>query len=750
MKRKTFTEHLAAVSVRRPWLVIAAWTAALVLGAFAATGIGGVLTTDMKFYASTESQRADDLVKQQLGEEPKREIVVVRSASRTVDDPGFRTLVGDLTDQLRAMPGSVAMVTNAFESGDASLVSADAKTTLIPVVLKDGEASEIVKPVLALANAYDGRDGFTVVSGGDGSISRAFTDTSEKDLQTAEVLGMPIALVVLAIVFGALVAAGVPIALSMVAIVIAVGITALIGQGFELSTFVLNMISMIGLAVGIDYSLLIVQRFREERRKGIARDAAIVHAGATASRAVVFSGLSVIAALSGLLIVPDSVFRSIAIGAIVVVVVALLAATTLLPAMLRLLGDRVDRLRIRIPGMGRRGGAEASGSFWARATGIVLRHPVLSVVGSVALLVTAATPYLAIELGSSGVTSLPAETSAARAFSILNSEFNAGVLAPARIVVDAPQVHGPRVAGEIARLQAELSVDGDFGTPAVQYSPDGTLAIISVAVKGDAGGDQARSAITRLRHQYIPAAFTSGSATALVTGETASALDYRDVIGFYTPLVFAFVLGLSFVILLVVFRSIVVPLKAIVMNLLSVGAAYGLMVLVFQGGAGNEIFGFQKVERIETWIPLFMFAVLFGLSMDYHVFLLTRIREHFDETRDNLASVTFGVRTTAGMITGAALIMVSVFGGFAAGQLTMFQQVGFGLAVAIILDATVVRTVLVPASMALLGDLNWYLPSWLGWLPRVSIEGRAGGMAQPAAAPSAAHAPFTVRVPEGQ
>jgi len=730
MHRPNFTERLATLSVHRPWRVIAVWVVALLLGVVAAAGIGEVLTTDMAFNADTDSSRADRLITDRLGAEPKRELVVVQSSSRSVEDPAFRALVTQLTAQLRAMPGSVAKVTDVFESGDPSLISSDHHATLVPVILAEGQAPELARPILALTQSYDGKDGFTVVTGGDGSVTRAFSDTAEQDLQKAEMLGMPIALLVLAVVFGALMAAGVPIALSVVAIIIAVGITALIGREFELSTFVLNMITMIGLAVGIDYSLLVVQRFREERRGGLERDAAIIHAGGTASRAVVFSGLSVIAALFGLLIVPDSVFRSIAAGAIVVVIVALLAATTLLPAMLRLLGDRVDRLQVRIPGAARASSGSASQAFWTKATGLVLRHPVVSVIVSVAFLLAAAAPYLSIELGSTGVTGLPAQTSAARAFTILNRDFNAGMLAPTLIVVEADRVGDAGPQSDVARLDARLATDSDFGVPSVQRSADGTLEVISVPIKGDSGSDQARSAIRRLRGEYVPAAFISGSAIALVTGATAMNMDYADVIARYTPVVFAFVLGLSFIILLVVFRSIVVPLKAILMNLLSVGAAYGLMVIVFQDGFGADFFGFQKVERIETWIPLFMFAVLFGLSMDYHVFLLSRIRERFDETADNLASVTFGVRTTAGMITGAALIMVSVFSGFAAGHLAMFQQVGFGLAVAVMLDATIVRTVLVPASMTLLGDLNWYLPSWLGWLPKVSIDGREG-FAQP-------------------
>jgi RND superfamily putative drug exporter len=723
-------EQLARFSTRRPWLVVGLWVAVLVAALAAATRVGDVLTTGAENYVSTGSRQANDILEERFfGRERATEVVVVQSPSRTTDDPAYRAFVEDLTARIRGLGADVESVTNIYESGAAGLVSSDGRTTLLPLVLlgEKVDAEDHVEPLIALLETVDGRDGFTVVTGGDGSSSLAFTEQSQEDLRTAEVFGVPIALVILVLVFGALLAAGLPLVLGIVSILIAVGLTAVIGQAFELSTFVINFVTTMGLAVGIDYSLIVVQRFREERGRGLPRDEAIVAAGGTASRAVLFSGMAVIVALFGMVIVPNSIFRSLGVGAILVVAVAIMAALTLLPAILRLLGDRVNSVRVRIPGLGRRSERR---SFWDVTTAFVVRHPVPSLVASVALLVAAATPYATIKLGWAGVSSLPEDTQAHRAFAILDEEFSAGVLSPASVVVDGSP-DDPDVAAGIELLIARLGQDREFGPATVEANAGRDAVRISVPLAGDPQGNAARDAVFRLRGEYIPEAFGRLADRVFVTGATAEGADNTGIIRDYTIPVFAFVLGLSFVILLLVFRSIVVPIKAMIMNLLSVGAAYGLMVLVFQHGVGNELFGFSQVERIESWVPLFMFATLFGLSMDYHVFLLSRIRERFIQTGDNSESVAYGVRTTAGLITGAAAIMVAVFAGFAAGKMVMFEQMGFGMAVAVFLDATIVRSILVPASMQLLGERNWYLPSWLGWLPRIDVEGRLGHAAGP-------------------
>jgi RND superfamily putative drug exporter len=367
---------------------------------------------------------------------------------------------------------------------------------------------------------------------------------------------------------------------------------------------------------------------------------------------------------------------------------------------------------------------ETNETFWYRASGIVMRHPLVSVVLSVCLLLAAATPFATIQLGWFGASSLPADSEARRAFDLLESEFSAGVMSPTEIVVTSSEVSSPDVVAAMDRLVATLASDESFAAPFPPHLNEAqTVLVLRVPLAGDPLGSDATEAIGRLRDTYIPAAFADSSARVFVTGATATSVDDTFIITSRTLPAFAFILGLSFLILLLVFRSIVVPLKALVMNLLSVGAAYGLMVLVFQHGIGNELFGFAHVNAIEAWVPLFMFSVLFGLSMDYHVFLLTRIRERFEETGDNGESVRYGVAHTAGMITGAASIMVAVFAGFASGELVALQQMGFGLAVAVLLDATIIRVVLVPASMQLLGARNWYFPNWLGWLPRLDVEG---------------------------
>jgi RND superfamily putative drug exporter len=572
-----------------------------------------------------------------------------------------------------------------------------------------------------------------------GSVGDAFSKTSERDLQTAEQRGMPVAMIVLVLVFGAVVAAFVPIVLALVAIMVALGVTTLVGQIWSLSFFVTNMIFMIGLAVGIDYSLFIIERFREERRHGLDKIEAIAVAGNTASRAVVFSGFMVVIALLGMLLVPSNIFRALGAGAIIVVLVALCVTTTLLPAVLSLLGDRINRLSI--PFFSRRGQGEDNRGFWAGTARLVMGHPWVSVISATVLLVALAIPYFSINLGLSGAETLPKATQVYEANAILASEFSQGLAQPTDVVISGTDVNSPAVQSAIQKLEDSMAADtgapdgkSRFSSPQFTAGPRGDVGLLSVAVAGDPSSKESLDAISDLRSTLIPSAFNGTGATVYVGGLSAGNQDFFDLVDRYTPIVFGFVLTLSFILLTMVFRSIVVPLKAVVLNLLSVGATYGLLVLVFQKGVGADLLHFQQSPIIQAWIPLFLFSILFGLSMDYHVFLLSRIRERFDQTRDNAGSVAFGLRTTANIITGAALIMVVVFSGFAMGEMVMFEQMGFGLAVAVLIDATIVRTVLVPAAMELLGDRNWYLPSWLGWLPDLRVEGgHSQAMPMPAA-----------------
>ena len=491
------------------------------------------------------------------------------------------------------------------------------------------------------------------------------------------------------------------------------------------------MVVMIGLAVGIDYSLLIVLRFKEELGHGLSPREAVVRTGNTAGRTVLFSGVTVVLALVGLFIVPASFYQSLALGAILVVLATLAATLTLLPAVLALLGRRVNILTIPFLSRFALKGADTSeGGFWDFITKTVTWQPIVSLLIVGVPMLVLSYFYLDIRTGLNDVNTFPDEAETKKAFLLMEKEFSfgevtpAGFLSPAEIVVSG-DIDDPKVLEAIERLHQSLVADPAFPLPPrpMVVNDDRDLALLSLPFPGKTNSPEAADDMTDLREQHIPAAFEGVPAEVYVGGPTAESTDFYGIVDVYTPIVFAFVLGLSFLILMMVFRSIVIPFKAIIMNLLSVGATYGLLVLVFQKGFGAELFGFQQADVIDAWIPLFLFTILFGLSMDYHVFLLSRIRERYDESGNNTEAVAYGLRSTAGLITGAALIMVVVFGAFASGVTVVNQLVGFGLAIAVFLDATLVRSVLVPASMEVLGKDNWYLPPFLRWLPDLRVEG---------------------------
>ena len=743
------TDALARISARRPWLTIALWGLAVLLGLVLVRELlGSATTTEFTLTTEVEATTAADLL-EDLWQRPAAitEVVVVQSDSLTVDDPAFRAKVESLFEEISGLgPEVIEAGRHFYQGNDDSLVSVDRRTAILPLVLTGNieDATENVTDLIEVVEHANTDDGFRVLTVGTASIAHESNELAQEDLEQGERFGVPIALIVLVVLFGAVVAALVPLGLAVVAIAISLGVTALIGQVLDLIFFIELMIIMIGLAVGIDYSLIIISRFREELDRGLDKVQATERAGATAGRTVLFSGLTVVVALIGMLIVPASFFQSIGLGAIIVVLVALAVNLPLLPAVLALLGSNVNRLSLPILRRASSGDDEPSeGGFWEVVTRVVVRFPIISIVAIGAPMLAAAYFYFEIDTGLNGVDVFPEGAQTREAFFVLEEEFSFGLVTPAEIVIDGP-VNSPAVKEAIASLQESIERDGRFTLlRAEQFlspeqlgllrtvgyqvlpsglvvNPTGDLALLSVAPPGESSARPAVEAVEALRDEYIPAAFEGVPAEVFVGGQTALAIDIFDIVDTYTPIVFAFVLGISFLILMLVFRSIVIPIKAIIMNLLSVGAAYGLLVLVFQKSGG--ILGFQHAEAIDAWIPLFLFSILFGLSMDYHVFLLSRIRERYDATGDNAGAVAYGLRSTAGLITGAALIMVVVFGAFASGETIINQQVGFGLAVAIFLDATLVRSVLVPASMELLGGRNWYLPSWLNWLPDLRIE----------------------------
>ena len=738
MRRGLSTKSLALASARHPWRVIGIWVVVLVIAlGVNSTLLSDVLTTEFGFTNNPESKRADKLLEGIRGPKQVHEVVVVQSGSMEVRQPEFQQRVEELYGKITGLGGEIiAGGTHYYQGNDESFVSDDRRTTILPFLMAGDfdDATDNIEQVLDIVHEANGKDGFTVLVAGESSIAFEANEIDQEDLQKGEAIGIPAALIILLVLFGALVAALMPLALAIVAIIVALGAAALVGQVVDLIFFVTIMITMIGLAVGIDYSLIIVSRFREELRRGRDKIDAIGRTGATASRTVLFSGITVVLALAGMLITPLSVYQSLAAGAILIVIAAVTASLTLLPASLSLLGERVNS--IRVPIVGRRFSRqteEQSGGFWDWVTKRVMGHPVISLVVTAGLLIAAAVPALFIDTGFNGVDGFPDGIQSKDAFLILEEKFSFGVAAPTEIAIDG-DLNSQSVQEGIDRLRTALAGDPDFGElSALKVTPTGDIGLLSVAIVGEPSSSQTVRALKKLRRDHIPQAFDDHGVPAevMVTGLTAFSVDFFETMGRFTPIVFAFVLGFSFILLTIVFRSVVIPVKAILMNLLSVGAAYGLLVLVFQKGVGADLLGFQQTDVIEAWLPLFLFSVLFGLSMDYHVFLLSRIRERFDQTQDNAEAVAYGLRATAGLITGAALIMVAVFSGFAAGRLSGNQQVGFGLAVAIFLDATIVRSILVPASMRILGRANWYLPRALQWLPDFRVE-----VTEPAAAPA--------------
>ncbi|MGH2589866.1 MAG: MMPL family transporter, partial [Actinomycetota bacterium] len=718
-------ETIARATSRHPWRTIGAWLVILV-GSFSLVSAGlftDALTNGIDFTNTPESKEAAQLIEAKLrGEEPDTELVLVTSQSSTVQDERFAGYVAALQAEIDALPDSVVTDVGSYLTEDGQ-VSDDRDTALLPVLMTEtdedilGDDARLLEEAVRSVEAPPGFETFIV---GQATVFNEFQEIIEEDIAKGESIGVIVALVVLVVVLGAVVAGFIPVVLAAFAIATAMGLTAIAGLAFDFSFFVQNMITMVGLAVGIDYSLFIVARYREERLHGRDKLEAIAHAGGTASRAVFFSGMTVVLALLGLLIVPTTIFRALAAGAIFVVVGAVAAAMTLLPAILALMGDKVNLLRVRR----KAGRVEAGTGLWESASRIVMRRPVVSLLAGAGLMIVLAVPYFSIHTGTSGVSTLPDDLEVKEAFVLLEENFAGGLTEPAQVVIEG-DVTSPEVQTAISELEAEIATDDRFGSPGeLETNATGDLAVLPIPFSGDIYEDASVAGLRDLRAEYVPAAFDGVQAEVLVGGETAFNVDFFDLADTYTPIVFAFVLGLSFLLLTVVFRSIVLPVKAILLNLLSVGAAYGMVVMFFQQGVGPgfvkdiaEFLNFPQVESIEAWLPLFLFSILFGLSMDYHVFLLSRIRERFDFTGDNTESVAYGLRTTGGLITGAALIMVAVFGGFAAGRLAPLQQMGFGLAVAVFLDATVVRSILVPSSMKLLGTLNWYLPKWLEWLP---------------------------------
>ena len=526
---------------------------------------------------------------------------------------------------------------------------------------------------------------------------------------------------ILVLAFGALVAAGIPLLLGLTSVFAALGLTALISHLMHMDESINSVILLIGLAVGVDYSLFYLRREREERARGRSPAEALEIAAATSGRAVFVSGLTVMAAMAGMLLMGTRVFQGFGIGTMLVVAISLVGSLTVLPAVLSKLGDRVDRGRI--PFVRRLAQRDGESRLWGVIVGRVLRRPLLWGGIAALLLILLAIPALRLHTAQSGVQGLPRDLPVMEVYDRAQEAFPGGPL-PAVVAVSAADVTAPQVTAGIDALKRAAAADSLMGEAiGVDVSASRRAARVLIPLAGEGTDETSNRALERLRETVIPS--TLGRVPGVethTTGMTADSLDFNNSMKSHAPIVFVFVLGLAFVLLLVTFRSIVIPIKAIVLNLLSVGASYGILVLVFQDGRLESLLDFESIGGVTDWLPLFLFVVLFGLSMDYHVLILSRVREAYDGGMPTDRAVAHGIRATASVVTSAAIVMVGVFAIFATLGMIDFKMMGVGLAVAILLDATIVRAILLPATMTLLGDWNWYLPHWLEWLPRINRE----------------------------
>jgi RND superfamily putative drug exporter len=752
-------ETLARASSRHAWRTVGIWAVILVLG-FGAAGVllGNALTTDFDFTNNPEAIQAQTLLQQkQLEQDVTPETFVMTGPQGATTDPTFTQQVNAALHDLQGLDHSVVLQVpsqypiskqdqaNPQVAALGPFPSEDGTAVLFNVILvKDSDQTATIVDGLDTIQAKYSADDTHFYMLGEPTSTADFKKISEDDLKKGEIIGVVVAIIVLLIVFGSLIAGVTPIIMGIFAIFVALGIVGLLGGVWRWSFFVPNLITMLGLAVGIDYSLFIVSRYREERRRGRDNLEAIGMSGATANRAVFFSGLTVVIALAGMLLVPTTIFRGLAGGAIIVVLISVALSMTLLPALMALFSDRLVKPGF-IFGRGRTLEQGRAGGFWDRESRSVMKRPWVYLIVTATFLILLSVPYWAqsradgvgrgMKKGFSGIEAIPDGIPTKDAFNVLVAKFprESGAQSTAQVVIPGAATD-PTIASQIQALDTAVASNPAFAHPQPpQTSQDGTVTLVAIPFAGEATDSQSQAAVdavTALRDQYVPQAFGQDSGV-LVGGDTALTKDFFDISDRYTPIIILLVLGLSFILLTVVFRSIVVPAKAIVMNLLSVGAAYGLITLIFQQGGPSwaksiaDALNFTQVQAVESWLPLFLFSILFGLSMDYQVFLLSRIREEYDKTGDNAEAVAYGLRTTGGIITGAAVIMVAVFAAFASGRIAALQEMGFGLAVAVFLDATIVRSVLVPSAMKLLGDRNWYLPKWLQWLPKVDVEGHA-------------------------
>ncbi|MGA8247136.1 MAG: MMPL family transporter [Nocardioides sp.] len=712
--QKNIAAAMGGWSVRHRAVAIIGWLVFVAVAMTVGSMVGQRQMTQDQ-YATGDSAKAIQIEDAAGLSNPAGEMILVTTTT-PVTSTAARAAVNDLVLRLRATPD----VTDVVDPYAARLVSADGHSVLVRVSMSGDPmtAADRVQPILdAVAAARSAHPGVRIDEFGDGSANKWFNDTIMKDFRRAEWTAVPLALGILLVAFGAFLAAVLPVGLALTSFLAANGVLALISHRLALDSSASSVMLLVGLAVGVDYCMFYLRREREERAQGQDPETALRIAAATSGRSVLVSGLTVVVAMSGMFLSGMLIFEGFATAAILVVLVAVIGSVTVLPALLSLLGDHVDLGRV--PGLARMRRPGDGSKVWGAILERVLRRPALSVVAAVGFLLVLATPVLGIHTEQLSLDKLlPTDASIMQSYRHISTEFPGGP-APARVVVRAPDVRSGDVTAAVADFKTRAAATGLVGDPIlVTLHPDANVVEISVPLAGSGSDATSVRALHALRSDVVPATFGRlPGVQAHVSGDLAFSEDFNTQLKHAFAPVIIFVLVLAFVLMLVAFRSVTIAAVSVVLNVLSMSAAFGVMVAVFQHGWGAGLVGARGVGAIEAWIPLFAFVILFGLSMDYHVFVVSRIREAHDRGLPTREAVAHGIRISAGVVTSAATIMVAVFAVFATLSMTTLKQLGVGLAVAILLDATVVRAVLLPSVLAVLGDRTWWLPRWLSWLP---------------------------------
>jgi RND superfamily putative drug exporter len=778
--RKNLAARMGGWSAKHRWTALGLWIVFVIAAVAIGIAVGQVNVSNARL-GDGESGHINRVIDDANFTSHAHEMVLVQSQNLTAKDAAFRSGVTSVIAKVGSYD-EVIKVENPYSKAYPGQITKDGHSALVRFqIAGDSEtAPDRIQPVMdGVASLRAANPDLSIREFGEASATHVLNDKINADFANARNVSLPLTMIILLIAFGALVAAGIPVLLAFSAVLATFGLNSIVSHVIPTVDVAQEVILMIGMAVGVDYSLFYLQRERRERlatkpadtaaiaaakqarraakRFGDAaavvsakqavreakqqsmqnRRSALEMAASTSGQAVLISGFTVMIAMAGMLISGDATFVALGVASMLVVAAAMVGSLTGLPAILSLLGDRVERGRVlswftypvrKAAGTGNRVSARSAsgqGRIWATILDRVLRRPVVAVIVAGGLLIALAIPALTIKTETPTFKFLPPNLEVVKTYNAVQKAFP-GKGDPATVAFKTGDVNSPEARQAIADFKTAAVATGQVNPPIdVTTNPAGTVAVMTVPIQGDGANAASQQAVRTLRDRVIPATIGRDlpSADVGVTGDTASSMDFNSLMKVRTPIVFAFVLGLAFLLMLVTFRSIVIPIKAILLNLLSVGAAYGVLVLIFQHGIGQSLLGFHSTGTIANWLPLFLFVILFGLSMDYHVFILSRVKELVDNGMATEDAVTEGIKDTAGTVTSAAIVMVGVFGLFATLSVLDVKQLGVGAAAAVLIDATVIRGVLLPATMKLLGDWNWYLPSWLEWLPTLTSHG---------------------------